>query len=111
VHVVTAEEVASRLRGLIHHAARLWLRARALTRLASSTVVWRMPGERLHRYLVLEGGSVIATGIAGDQGDFPSAPAKSNCSWTIQTYDRVRVLWSELARIRREGGVVSVITG
>lgn len=111
VHVVTAEEVASLLGGLIHHAARLWLRARALTRLSSSTIAWRMPGERLHRYLVLEGGAVIATGFAVDEGDLPSAPAKAACNWTIHTYDRVRVLWSELARIRREGGIVSVITG
>jgi len=110
-HVVTPEEVAARLVRLIHHAARLWLRARALTRLASSTIVWRMPGERLNRYLVLEGGAVVATGFAVDEGDFPSAPAKAACNWTVQTYDRVRVLWSELARIRREGGVVSVITG
>ena len=111
VHVVTPEAVASRLGGLINHAARLWLRARALTRLSSSTIVWRMPDERLHRYLVLEGGAVIATGIATDESDFPSAPAKATCLWTIRTYDRVRVLWSELARIRREGGDVSVITG
>lgn len=110
-HVVTPEEVATRLVRLIHHAARLWLRARALTQLSSSTIVWRMPGERLHRYLVLQGGDVIATGFAVSEGDCPSAPAKAACNWTIQTYDRVRVLWSELARIRREGGVFSVITG
>lgn len=110
VHVVTPEEVVTRLVRLIHHAARLWLRARALTRLSSSTIVWRMPGERLHRYLVLEGGAVIATGFATDESDFPSAPPKAPCRWTVRTYDRVRVLWSELARIRREGGVVSVIT-
>ncbi len=111
VQVVTPEAVASRLGGLINHAARLWLRARALTRLSSSTIVWQMPGERLHRYLVLEGGAVIATGFATDESDFPSAPAKATCLWTVRTYDRVRVLWSELARIRREGGDVSVITG
>jgi DNA polymerase-3 subunit epsilon len=111
VLVVTPAEVASRLGGLIHHAARLWLRARALTQLSSSTIVWRMPGERLQRYLVLESGAVIATGFAVDESDFPSAPVKAACKWTVQTYDRVRVLWSELARIRREGGVVSVITG
>jgi DNA polymerase-3 subunit epsilon len=109
--VVTPAEVASRLGGLIHHAARLWLRARALTRLSSSTIVWRMPGERRHHYLVLKGGAVIATGFAVDECDFPTAPAKTECSWTVHSYDRVRVLWSELARIRREGGVVSVITG
>jgi DNA polymerase-3 subunit epsilon len=110
VHIVTPEEVASRLIGLLHHAARLWLRARAMTRLASSTIVWQMPGERVHRYLVLECGTVVATGFAEDEGVIPSPPAKVPCNWTIQTYDRVRVLWSELARIRREGGFVSVIT-
>lgn len=108
--VVTPEDVAVRLGGLVQHAARLWLRARALTRLSSSTIVWRMPGECLHRYLILECGAVIATGFAVDEGNFPSAPPKAECKWTIQTYDRVRVLWSELARIRRDGGFVKVIT-
>lgn len=111
VHVVTPEEVASRLKGVLHHSARLWLRARALTRLSSSAIVWGMPGERPHRYLILDSGTVTATGFAVDAGDFPTAPARAVCSWTVLTYDRIRVLWSELGRIRREGGEVRVNTG
>jgi hypothetical protein len=76
-----------------------------LTRLADSSVVWREPGDSCARLLVIEKGEV-ALNTAGDADAPPPIPpgyrrpaAARREAFTLSSFDRLRVLTTELKRL------------
>jgi DNA polymerase-3 subunit epsilon len=84
-------------------------RARWLVLLADASVAFREPGEDTFRLLVVDGGRIVER---GDLDDPRAMPARGSLRrWQLRQaaldaagYDRLRVLATELARVRGEGG-------
>lgn len=91
--LLTAEEVATRLEGVILAAAEAIVRARELTRLLNARVIWEIEGAS--KELNLGGGRV--------GGERPESRLLPWRGLGLEEFDRMRVLRSELAR---EGGKV-----
>ena len=87
---------------------RILQRARALALLADCQISFREPSDATTRSLVVAGATVVAE-------DTVSAPrprlARLVSTANAASYDRLRVLFTELSRIRREGGDVAVRIG
>jgi DNA polymerase-3 subunit epsilon len=105
VTVWTPELVQVSLEWLALWAALARRRAIWLTRLADSSVVWREPGERCSRVIVIENGEV-ALSAAVDATTPPPIPpgyrravAARREDFTLASFDRLRVLTTELKRL------------
>jgi DNA polymerase-3 subunit epsilon len=101
------ERVARHLERAAAQAYLLYRRARWLRLFFDSDVVYREPGSTSVRRLTVRAGQLIA---ANEDGT-PLAhapPLSSTGRFDRATYDRLRVLTTELRRIMRDGGHVSM---
>ena len=115
----TAEDVEQAvLTGLMLH-GRLLRRASWLCQLSEATVAWRPTHEEGAgwRCLAVEGGEVAFSRALGE-GESPEAPVGGGRSFgerqrrfDVATYDRLRVLTTELRRVLSSGGEASVWLG
>jgi DNA polymerase-3 subunit epsilon len=92
-------------------------RAIWLTRLADSSVVWREPGDRCARLIVIEKGK-LALSAAVDASAPPPIPpgyrrpvAARREALTLGSFDRLRVLTTELKRLIAAGAPVALRLG
>lgn len=108
--VWTPEIVEKTIVGLLRHCGFLLRRARWLAMLSESTIAWRRrdPDSDLRNVILLHRGDIIERSVAGP--DDPLAAPPGAAMPTIQrrrnldltTYDRLRVLTTELRRLLAE---------
>ncbi len=113
----TPEFVQVSLEWLALRAALARRRAIWLTRLVDSSVVWREPGGRCARLIVIENSEVVLSG-AVDANATPSIPpgyrrpaAARREAFTLASFDRLRVLTTELKRLIAAGAPVALRLG
>jgi DNA polymerase-3 subunit epsilon len=117
VTVWTPEFVQVSLEWLALRAALARRRATWLTRLFESSVVWREPGDSCARLIVIENGEV-ALREAVDANATPPIPpgyrrpvAARREAFTLASFDRLRVLTTELKRLIATGAPVALRLG
>jgi DNA polymerase III subunit epsilon len=114
--VWTPEFVQVSLEWLALRAALARRRAIWLTRLFDSSVVWREPGDSCTRLIVIDKGEV-ALSAAVDAGAPPIPPgyrrpvAARPEAFTLASFDRLRVLTTELKRLSAAGASVALRLG
>jgi DNA polymerase-3 subunit epsilon len=115
--VWTPEFVQASLEWLALRAALARRRAIWLTRSVDSTVVWREPGDGCARLIVIEKGEV-ALSTAVDAHARPPIPpgyrrpvAARREAFTVASFDRLRVLTTELKRLIAAGAPVALRLG
>jgi DNA polymerase III subunit epsilon len=115
--VWTPEFVQVSLEWLALRAALARRRAIWLTRLVDSSVVWREPGDSCARLIVIEKGEV-ALSTAVDASAPPPIPpgyrrpvAARREAFTLASFDRLRVLTTELKRLIAAGAPVALRLG
>jgi DNA polymerase-3 subunit epsilon len=113
----TPEFVQMSLEWLAVRAALARRRAIWLTRLVDSSVVWREPGDRCARLIVIENGELVSSEAVGTNATPPIPPgyrrpatARRN-AFTVATFDRLRVLTTELKRLTATGAPVALRLG
>jgi hypothetical protein len=120
VTVWTPELVQVSLEWLALRAALARRRAIWLTRLADSSVVWREPGDSCHgcaRLIVIENGEVASSAAADGSAPPPIPPgyrrpvAARREAFTLASFDRLRVLTTELKRLIAAGAPVALRLG
>ncbi|MEA2697393.1 MAG: polymerase subunit epsilon [Myxococcales bacterium] len=101
------ERVARHLERAAAQAYLLYRRARWLRLFFDSDVIYREPGSTSLRRLTLRAGQLIA---ANEDGARPAdgRPLLPTGRFDRATYDRLRILTTELRRIMRDGGHVSM---
>jgi DNA polymerase III subunit epsilon len=114
------DRVLRHLERAVAHGHQLLDRARWLCLVCDSTVVFREPGAELARQLTLRGAELLqASDVAGASSAGASAVEnpepiglrplhERQVSLDRPRYDRLRTLTTELKRIQRDGGSVSV---
>lgn len=102
------DKVLADLIELVASSARLVRRAHWLCRLSESVVAWRPAPDAARRYLVVEAGHIAEQGDLAEDRPLPvpsghrqSARARRRC-FDLATYDRLRVLTTELRRAANE---------
>ena len=117
VTVWTPELVQISLEWLALRAALARRRAIWSTRLFDSSVVWREPGERCARLIVIEKGDVVSSAAVDATAPPPIPPgcgrpvAARREAFTIASFDRLRVLTTELKRLIAAGAPVTLRLG
>jgi DNA polymerase-3 subunit epsilon len=117
VRVWTPEFVQVSLEWLALRAALARRRAIWLTRLFDSSVVWREPGDSCTRLIVIENGEVVLSTGADANAPTPIPPgyhrsaAARREAFTVVSFDRLRVLTTELKRLIAAGAPVSLRLG
>jgi DNA polymerase-3 subunit epsilon len=108
------ETVQVALERLVIRASLARRRARWLTRLVDSAVVWSEPGEVGARVLVIDNGEIAFRGAAG-ANPTPPIPAghlrpiaARHQAFTVARFDRLRVLTTELKRLVAAGACAAV---
>ena len=92
-------------------------RAIWLTRLFDSTVVWREPGDSSARLMVIENGEVVVREAVDAYATPPIPPgyrrpvAARREAFTLASFDRLRVLTTELKRLIAAGAPVALRLG
>ncbi len=112
---LTAELLVARIQRTLVSAARDWLRGRRLQALFNCQITWSegKGADMRWRQLTLEHGLVIdrrwLTSAAYYAGKVDSR-SHPMCQWSsdIAVYDRVRILLTEIKRLRAEGATVEV---
>jgi DNA polymerase III epsilon subunit-like protein len=113
----TPEFVQVSLEWLALRAALARRRAIWLTRLAESSVVWREPGGQCARLMVIENGEVVSSAAVDANTPPPIPPgcgrpvAARREAFTLASFDRLRVLTTELKRVIAAGGRVALRLG
>jgi DNA polymerase-3 subunit epsilon len=113
----TPELVHVQLERLALRAALVRRRAMWLTRLVDASVVWREPGASGARLLVIEGGEIALSADADPDAPPPippgyGRPVIARCElFTVASFDRLRVLTTELKRLVATGAPVAVRFG
>ena len=103
--VWTPEVVQVSLEWLALRAALARRRAIWLTRLVDSSVVWREPGDSCARLIVIEKGEVVLSTAVDASAPPPIPPghrrpvAARREAFTLASFDRLRVLTTELKRL------------
>jgi DNA polymerase III subunit epsilon len=117
VTVWTPEFVQVSVEWLALRAALARRRAIWLTRLAESSLVWRDPGDMCARLIVIENGE-IALNTAVDASASPPIPpgyhrsvGARRAAFTLASFDRLRVLTTELKRLSGAGALVTLRLG
>jgi DNA polymerase-3 subunit epsilon len=89
-------------------------RAMWLTRLFDSTLVWREPGDACARLIVIENGEFVTSAAAEEDAPPPippghRRPVAARCkAFTLASFDRLRVLTTELKRVTAAGAPVAL---
>ena len=115
--VWTPEFVQVSLEWLVLRAALARRRAIWLTRLVDSSVVWRESGDRCARLIVIEKGEVALSATVDASAPPPIPPgyrrpvAARREAFTLASFDRMRVLTTELKRLTAAGAPVSLRLG
>jgi DNA polymerase-3 subunit epsilon len=115
--VWTPEFVQASLEWLALRAALARRRAIWLTRLVDSTVVWREPGDSCARLVVIEKGEVALSAAVDAHAPPPIPPgyrrpvAARRETFTVASFDRLRVLTTELKRLTAAGAPVALRLG
>ena len=92
-------------------------RAIWLTRFVDSSVVWREPGDSWARLLVIENTEVVLSGAVDANATPPIPPGHRRpvtarrAAFTLASFDRLRVLTTELKRLIAAGAPVAVRLG
>jgi len=113
----TPELVRMSLEWLALRAALARRRAIWLTRLFDSSVVWHEPGDRCARLIVIEKGEVALRAAADESASPPIPPgcrrpvAARREAFTLASFDRLRVLTTELKRLVAAGAPVALRLG
>jgi DNA polymerase-3 subunit epsilon len=113
----TPEFVQVSLEWLALRAALARRRAMWLTRLFDSSVVWREPGDSCARLIVIENGEVALSAAADANVPPPIPPgyrrpvAARREAFTLASFDRLRVLTTELKRLVAAGAPVALRLG
>jgi DNA polymerase-3 subunit epsilon len=113
----TPEFVQASLEWLALRAARARRRAIWLTRLFDSSVVWREPGDSCTRLIVIEKGEVALSAAVDANAPLPipagyRRPAAARReAFTVASFDRLRVLTTELKRLIAAGAPVALRLG
>jgi DNA polymerase III subunit epsilon len=103
--VWTPEFVQLSLEWLAMRAALARRRAIWLTRLSDSSVVWREPGDSCVRLIVIENSDVVSSGAVDSTATPPIPPGcrrpvtARREAFTLASFDRLRVLTTELKRL------------
>ena len=115
--VWTPELVQLSLEWLALRAALARRRAIWLTRLFDATVMWREPGDRCTRLIVIDNGELVSS-TAAEADAAPAIPpgycrpaAARREAFTLASFDRLRVLTTELKRLMAVGAPVAVRLG
>ena len=117
VTVWTPEFVQVSLEWLALRAALARRRAIWLTRLFDSSVVWREPSDSSARLMVIENGEVVLREAVGAHATPPIPPgyrrpvAARREAFTLASFDRLRVLTTELKRLIAAGAPVALRLG
>jgi DNA polymerase-3 subunit epsilon len=117
VTVWTPELVQVSLERLVLRAALARRRAIWLTRLFDSSVVWREPADSCTRLIVIENSEVVSSGAVDAHATPPIPPghrrpmAARREAFTLGSFDRLRVLTSELKRVIAAGAPVALRLG
>jgi DNA polymerase III subunit epsilon len=115
--VWTPELVQVSLEWLALRAALARRRAIWLTRLFDSSVVWREPVDGCARLMVIENGEVVSSGAVDANTRTPIPPgfrrpvAARREAFTLASFDRLRVLTTELKRLMAAGAPVALRLG
>ena len=115
--VWTPEFVQVSLEWLALRAALARRRAIWLTRLFDSSVVWREPGDSCARLIVIENGEVVLSAAVDANATPPIPPgyrrpvAARREAFTLASFDRLRVLTTELKRLIAAGAPVALRLG
>jgi DNA polymerase-3 subunit epsilon len=113
----TPELVQVSLEWLALRAALARRRAIWLTRLVDSSVVWREPGDSCARLIVIEKGEVALSAAVDASAPPPIPPgyrrpvAARREAFTLASFDRLRVLTTELKRLIAAGAPVALRLG
>jgi DNA polymerase-3 subunit epsilon len=113
----TPEFVQVSLEWLALRAALARRRAIWLTRLFDSSVVWREPDSQCTRLIVIEHGQVVLSGAVDANAPPPIPPgyhrsvAARREAFTVASFDRLRVLTTELKRLVAAGAPVALRLG
>jgi DNA polymerase III subunit epsilon len=117
VTVWTPEFVQVSLEWLALRAALARRRAIWVTRLFDSSVVWREPADSCPRLIVIENSEVVLS-VGVDAGATPPIPpgyrrpvAARREAFTLRSFDRLRVLTTELKRLIAAGAPVALRLG
>jgi hypothetical protein len=92
-------------------------RAIWLTRLFDSSVVWGEPGDDCARLIVIENGELVLSRTVDADGTPPIPPgyrrsvAARREAFTLASFDRLRVLTTELKRLIAAGAPVALRLG
>ena len=117
VTVWTPEFVQVSLEWLALRAALARRRAMWLTRLFDSSVVWREPADSCARLIVIENSEVVLSGAVDAHATPPIPPgyrrpvAARREAFTLGSFDRLRVLTTELKRLIAAGAPVALRLG
>jgi DNA polymerase-3 subunit epsilon len=117
VPVWTPEVVHVSLEWLALRAALARRRAIWLTRLFDSSVVWREPADSCARLIVIENGEVVLSRAVDAHATPPIPPgyrrpvAARRAAFTLGSFDRLRVLTTELKRLIKAGAPVALRLG
>jgi len=112
----TADLVVLWLRSVTRDAALLARRARWLCRMTDAAVSFR-EGDGPRRLLLLEAGGITRHETIEEDAELPTPPGFQRArldrqqSFDIASYDRVRVLTTELRRVTAEGGSAAIRFG
>ncbi|HSC05906.1 MAG TPA: hypothetical protein VLD59_03680, partial [Steroidobacteraceae bacterium] len=115
--VWTPEFVQVSLEWLALRAALARHRAIWLTRLFDSSVVWNEPGDSCARLMVIENGEVVVREAVDAHATPPIPPgyrrpvAARREAFTLASFDRLRVLTTELKRLSAAGAPVALRLG
>jgi DNA polymerase-3 subunit epsilon len=118
-HVWTPEAVAHAIEKMVLHSAHLIRRARWFCLLSESALAWSSADHRdnFKMLVVIENGSVLKRNKVkpGEESPIPPGFAKSfrarQKTINLTTYDRLRVVTTELRRLLSEGRVVELRLG
>jgi hypothetical protein len=115
--VWTAELVQVSLEWLALRAALARRRAIWLTRLVDSSVVWRESDGECTRLIVIQNGEVVSSETVDSDATPPIPPgydrpvAARREAFTLASFDRLRVLTTELKRLIATGAPVTLRLG
>jgi hypothetical protein len=110
------ERVLRHLERAVAHGHQLLERARWLSLVADSVVIFREPGSERTRRLVLRDGQLVEANDLAEHAALPAALRVRpllvrQAAFDRSLYDRLRTLTTELKRIQRDGGMAAVRVG